>query len=50
MNGFDVMSEGFEGPAVGEVLNTLLSEVVEETTANDRDALLARIKELAGKK
>lgn len=50
VNGFDVMSEGFEGPAVGEVLNTLLSEVVEETTANDRDALLARIKELAGKK
>ena len=50
VNGFDVMSEGFKGPAVGEVLKTLLSEVVEETTANDRDVLLTRIKELALKK
>jgi hypothetical protein len=35
------------GPAYGRILRTLLEEVVEHPELNQRDALLARARELA---
>ena len=48
VDGSDLIAAGFrEGPELGHVLRTLLDEVVAEPARNDRDALLARAKELA---
>ena len=41
LNGHDLMAAGFTGPAIGKTLNRLLSAVLDEQIANDKDALLA---------
>ncbi|MBI4118913.1 MAG: HD domain-containing protein [Parcubacteria group bacterium] len=48
VNGNDVMQTlGIEpGPKVGYILNALLEEVIDEPARNDRERLLARMKEL----
>ena len=46
LNGADLRELGFEGAAVGAVLNRLLDEVSGETLPNRRDALLNRAKRL----
>jgi tRNA nucleotidyltransferase (CCA-adding enzyme) len=48
VDGGDLIEAGFvEGPELGEVLRTLLAEVVEEPERNRRDLLLSRARELA---
>jgi tRNA nucleotidyltransferase (CCA-adding enzyme) len=47
VDGSDLIAAGFsEGPALGQALQTLLAEVVEEPDRNRRDHLLGRAKEL----
>ncbi len=46
INGSDLLSLGFSGPAVGKALNTLLEQVQEETIPNCREALLGAAKKL----
>ncbi len=41
VNGSDLMALGFQGKAIGQCLNTLLEEVLEEQLPNERNALLA---------
>jgi tRNA nucleotidyltransferase (CCA-adding enzyme) len=49
VNGSDLIDIGFrEGPALGAALARLLDEVLDDPATNDRDALLARARELAG--
>lgn len=36
----DLLVLGFEGPAIGEILEALLEEVIEERLPNDRAVLL----------
>ena len=49
VGGDDLIALGFTpGPAIGETLQTLLHEVVDEPALNSREALLERAKELAG--
>ena len=46
VDGADLIEHGFrEGPELGRVLQTLLDEVIEEPSRNDREALLARARE-----
>lgn len=40
VRGGDLLALGFEGPAIGEILEALLEEVIEERLPNDRAALL----------
>lgn len=40
VRGGDLLALGFEGPAVGRTLETLLDQVIEERIPNDRTALL----------
>ena len=49
VNGQDVMEilDIKPGPKIGQVLNTLFEEVLEDTSKNKRDYLVGRIKELA---
>jgi tRNA nucleotidyltransferase (CCA-adding enzyme) len=48
INGRDLMQLGLRpGPAFGKILKTLLDEVVEDPTRNNRESLLARAAELA---
>jgi len=51
INGFDVIKELHvkPGPIIGQVLNQLFAEVEAETVTNDREALLAKMREI-GKK
>ena len=43
----DLIAAGIEkGPKIGQTLQTLLQEVIEEPEKNTREYLLARIKEL----
>lgn len=47
VNGQDLIAAGIEkGPKIGQTLQTLLQEVIEEPEKNTREYLLARIKEL----
>ena len=47
INGQDLIAAGIEkGPKIGQTLQTLLQEVIEEPEKNTREYLLARIKEL----
>ena len=46
LNGRDLMSMGYVGPAIGKRLNQLLQLVVDEEIPNTRDALLAAIPHL----
>ena len=49
VTGDDLISVGFrEGPALGAALARLLDDVLDDPTANDRDTLLSRARELAG--
>ena len=41
VNGRDLMAMGAKGRAVGETLQWLLEQVLDENLPNDRDALLA---------
>ena len=48
MDGRDLIEQGYtEGPQLGQTLQTLLEEVVEEPEHNEREQLLTRAKELA---
>ena len=48
VSGQDLIAAGIPaGPAVGQVLERLLAMVVDDPTLNERDALLARAKEIA---
>lgn len=40
VNGSDLLALGVQGKAVGELLNALLEQVLDETLPNERDALL----------
>ena len=40
VNGHDLMTLGFRGKAVGETLNTLLEQVIDEKLPNEKEALL----------
>ena len=40
VNGHDLMALGFRGKKIGEILNQLLEQVLEENLPNQRDALL----------
>ncbi len=40
VNGNDLMEIGYSGRAIGQMLNKLLDQVLEETLPNDREALL----------
>ena len=46
LNGRDLMSMGYVGPAIGKRLNQLLQLVVDEEIPNTRDALLAAIPQM----
>jgi hypothetical protein len=47
VNGSDLIAIGYrEGPALGVALARLLDEVLDDPTANERDTLLARAREL----
>ena len=47
INGSDLVSAGFEkGRGIGEILNTLLDEVIENKLPNEKNALLERAKEM----
>ena len=45
VNGWDMAALGLEGPAIGQMLQTLLEAVMDGAADNDRDALLALAKE-----
>jgi len=49
VGGHDVIEhlEGGAGPAVGEILRTLLDQVIEDPTLNSRDKLMPLVEELA---
>jgi tRNA nucleotidyltransferase (CCA-adding enzyme) len=40
VNGRDLMQLGYEGKAIGEALNELLAQVLDEKLPNEKDALL----------
>ena len=44
VNGHDLMALGFSGSAIGECLNDLLAQVLEETIPNEKTALLAEVR------
>ena len=49
VGGDDLIALGYvPGPAIGQTLQTLLREVVDEPSLNTREALLDRAAELAG--
>ena len=51
IDGHDLMSLGLRpGPLFGEILRTLLDEVVEDPTKNERDALLERARAIAAER
>ena len=45
VNGWDMAALGLEGPAIGQMLQTLLEAVMDGAADNDRDTLLALAKE-----
>ena len=46
INGHDLMTIGFSGPAIGKTLNHLLSLVLDEQLPNEKEALLAAAQEV----
>jgi len=48
IDGHDLMALGFSGKAIGQCLNTLLEQVLEETIPNEKDTLLEAAKEIGG--
>ena len=45
LNGHDLMALGYQGKAIGEALNRLLSRVLEEELPNEKAALIAALEE-----
>ena len=45
VNGRDLMALGYTGPAIGTALNDLLEQVLDERLPNDRETLLAALKQ-----
>ena len=43
INGSDLLALGYQGKAIGQTLNALLEEVLDETLPNDRQTLLRRV-------
>ncbi len=48
VNGHDLMALGFDGCAIGDCLNQLLTQVVEETIPNEKTALLQAASQIKG--
>ena len=46
IDGKDLMALGFSGPAIGQALNALLEQVLDEKIPNQREALLSAVKKL----
>ena len=46
VNGHDLMALGYQGKAIGETLNRLLEQVLDEQLPNERDALLEAVKQI----
>lgn len=46
VNGRDLMQLGYEGKAIGEALNELLAQVLDEKLPNEKDALLAFLRQV----
>ena len=46
IDGHDLMALGYAGPAIGKILHSLLEQVLDEKLPNDRQALLAAVKDL----
>ena len=46
ISGHDLIRLGYEGPAIGKILDSLLNQVLDETLPNDRAALLAAVDKL----
>ena len=46
ITGNDLIDLGFKGKEIGDALNKLLDEVIEEKLQNEREALLSKIKEM----
>ncbi len=49
VNGHDLMALGFSGRAIGQCLNSLLEQVLEEQLLNEHDALLAAARKMPRK-
>lgn len=47
VNGRDLMALGLKGPKIGQTLNALLEQVLEETLSNDREALMKEAARMA---
>ncbi len=45
INGNDLLELGFKGAIIGEILNTLLENVINEKMTNERDILLSLVKD-----
>ena len=45
VNGHDLMALGYTGSRIGEILNSLLQQVVDETLPNEKTALLQAVKD-----
>ena len=43
VDGHDLMALGYEGKAIGQTLNHLLDQVIDETLPNEKEALLAAV-------
>ena len=46
VNGHDMMALGIAGREIGRILNSLLEQVIDEKLPNEKDALLAAVKEI----
>lgn len=46
INGYDVMNIGAVGPQIGQILKTLLEEVMDDKIKNEHEVLILRAKEL----
>ena len=50
VNGRDLMALGIKGKALGQTLNALLEQVLDEKLPNEKEALLAFVKDTQGEK
>ena len=48
IDGHDLIALGFAGPAIGQCLNALLEQVLEETIPNEKNTLLQAAKQIGG--
>ena len=47
LNGHDLMALGIQGKAIGQTLNHLLDQVLDEKLPNEKQALLAAVQEIS---